>query len=276
MMIDSHLHTENSFDCRPGCSDGLILKARALGLGGFTVTDHWEIGTGRYPAFLRDIAASRRYTLAMKRQAPNLDIGWGVELGQPHHDPAEAGAALSTFSFDFVLASCHMVRGREDFCGISPEDRPEELLRQYFEEMAELSREADFDSLAHLTYPLRYLPGAGGGPVDLSAYREQIDAVFTALIKRGASLEVNTSGLRQSLGETLPGPALLARYYELGGRRITLGSDAHETAHMAAGFGQALEMLWELGFTQVLYYRERRPRRIPLGGLPCAATGVKI
>ena len=275
MMIDSHLHTENSFDCHPGCSDGLILKARALGLGGFTVTDHWEIGTGRYPAFLRDMAASRRYTLALKRRAPDLDIGWGVELGQPHHSPAEARAALSTFRFDFVLASCHLIRGRGDFCQLSPEDKPEELLRQYFEEEAELAREADFDSLAHLTYPLRYLPHPNGNPIDLSFYREQIDAVFTALIKRGASLEVNTSGLRQSLGETLPSPALLARYYELGGRRITLGSDAHETACLAAGFGRALETLWGLGFAKILCYRERNPLEIPFASLPSAAAGAR-
>ena len=43
-MMDSHLHTECSFDCVPGCSDGLGEWAMALGLSGFTVTDHLEIG----------------------------------------------------------------------------------------------------------------------------------------------------------------------------------------------------------------------------------------
>ena len=46
-MMDSHLHTECSFDCVPGCSDGLGEWAMALGLSGFTVTDHLEIGVGQ-------------------------------------------------------------------------------------------------------------------------------------------------------------------------------------------------------------------------------------
>ena len=39
-----------------------------------------------------------------------------------------------------------------------------------------------FDSLGHLTYPLRYIVGDHGIPVELTQHREQIDGVFRALI----------------------------------------------------------------------------------------------
>lgn len=90
-MMDSHLHTECSFDCVPGCSDGLGEWAMALGLSGFTVTDHLEIGVGQPGRFRQNLLDSLDYVRGLQKRFPMLDIGFGAELGQPHHDLREAG-----------------------------------------------------------------------------------------------------------------------------------------------------------------------------------------
>ena len=104
-MMDSHLHTECSFDCSPGCSDGLGERALALRLAGFTVTDHLEVGVGQPERFRQDLLNSLDYVRALQKRFPMLDIGFGAELGQPHRDLREAAEAVSGLPLDFILAS---------------------------------------------------------------------------------------------------------------------------------------------------------------------------
>ena len=185
-MMDSHLHTECSFDCVPGCSDGLGEWAMALGLSGFTVTDHLEIGVGQPGRFRQNLLDSLDYVRGLQKRFPMLDIGFGAELGQPHHDLREAAEAVSGLPLDFILASCHLVRGQPDFCDMAPGSYdPDALLEQYFREVLELVRSVDFDSLAHLTYPLRYFEGQHGVQVDLSRFSGLIDAILSEVIMPG-------------------------------------------------------------------------------------------
>ena len=132
-----------------------------------------------------------------------------------------------------------------------------------FREVLELVRSVDFDSLAHLTYPLRYFEGQHGVLVDLSRFSGLIDAILSEVIIRGRSLEVNSSGWRQGMGGPLPGRELLERYRKLGGWRITLGSDAHRTADLAADFVQTRRLLQELGFAGACHYRAGEPIFLP-------------
>ena len=51
----------------------------------------------------------------------------------------------------------------------------------------------DFDILAHLTCPLRYIKGKYGIEVDITVFEEKISEILTLIIKREIALEVNTS-----------------------------------------------------------------------------------
>ena len=77
---------------------------------------------------------------------------------------------------------------------ISSQARSCLLYTSYWEEELEVIAWGQFDTLAHLTYPLRYIQGEHGIPVDLAKHQEAIDQIFRALIDAGKALEVNTSG----------------------------------------------------------------------------------
>ena len=71
----------------------------------------------------------------------------------------------------------------------------------------------------------------------------------------GVALEVNTQSVRDRLaGYDI---YLLERYYGLGGRLITLGSDAHSTDRIANGFGIAAVELRRIGFKSACYIENR-------------------
>ena len=248
-------------------------RAQELGLWAHTLTDHCECQgfSSRYrPRVERawEEMAAEYPPMGQAPQEAATRFYRGIELGQPNQDPQAAQEALQGRDYDFVIGSIHNIRGYEDFffldySQVAP-DFIDQLLTTYWEEELEVIAWGQFDTLAHLTYPLRYIQGEHGIPVDLAKHQEAIDQIFRALIDAGKALEVNTSGYRQKIGRPLPDLPLVRRYRELGGELVTLGSDAHCTQDLGKGIEEGMEMLREAGFRYVALYEQRKPILLPL------------
>ena len=65
-------------------------------------------------------------------------------------------------------------------------------LDDYFTQEERLVEWGNFDSLAHLPYPLRYIAQRDGQPVTLKRYEERIVEILCMLIQNGKALEVNS------------------------------------------------------------------------------------
>lgn len=264
---DCHTHSTLSPDgeSSPAAQLG---RAVELGLYAWTLTDHCEAQAWEQEYRDRTARAwDAMCDLAQSIPAP-LCFYRGVELGQAHQNPEAARWMLDAYDYDLVIGSIHNLRRKEDFYYMKYQpDRMadvDDLLTAYWQEELELIALGLFDTLGHLTYPLRYMEAALGRPVDLTPYREQIDAIFQALIRGDKAMEVNTSGLRQGMARTMPDLPLLRRYRELGGRLITVGSDAHRTADLGAGVDDAMALLREAGFDAFCVYEKRQPVFLPL------------
>lgn len=263
---DCHNHSS----CSPDGADMVLemrRRAQELGLWAHTLTDHCECQS----FFSRYRSRVERAWEEMALQIPQggaTRFYRGIELGQPNQDPAAAEEALAGRDYDFVIGSIHNIRGYEDFFFLDySRVEPgyiDHLLATYWEEELEVIRWGRFDALGHLTYPLRYIQGDHGIPVDLSRHQEAIDSIFRALIGSGKALEVNTSGYRQKIGRPLPDLPLVRRYRELGGELVTLGSDAHSTADLGKGIEDGMDLLREAGFRYLAVYEGHRPILLPL------------
>ena len=53
-------------------------------------------------------------------------------------------------------------------------------------------------------------------------------------------------------------------YYSMGGRLVTLGSDAHYDCELGENFSQAVETLKKCGFTQYHYFKNKQPHAVEL------------
>ena len=80
---------------------------------------------------------------------------------------------------------------------------------------------------------------------------EAVRAVLSNIVRRGRLLEVNTSAYRQGLDEPFPSATILRWYRQEGGRLVSLGSDAHRTDDIAAGFERATTLVEALGLEVV-------------------------
>ncbi len=264
---DCHNHSACSPDGKEPVG-AMLARAGELGLYAYTLTDHCECQKFEKRYRFRVEQAWKEMEQAAASCPDGVRFYRGIELGQPNQDPEAAQEALSGREYDFVIGSIHNIRGFEDFFFLdySCVERGfiDKLLSTYWEELLEVAAWGGFDSLGHLTYPLRYIEGDHGIAVDLEKHREAIDCVFQALIRAGKALEVNTSGLRQKIGRTLPDLPLLKRYRELGGKLVTLGSDAHNTEDLGKGIDEGMELLKQAGFTEFAVYEKRRPVMLPL------------
>ena len=263
---DCHNHSSWSPD---GNDTVLEMRRRAqeLGLWAHTLTDHCECQ--KFPERDRPRVEQAWEKMALEiPQGGSTRFYRGIELGQPNQDLEAAEQALAGRDYDFVIGSIHNIRGYEDFFFLdySKIERSfiDALLETYWQEELEVIRWGKFDALGHLTYPLRYIQGDHGIPVDLSRHSDAIDTIFRALRDSGKALEVNTSGYRQKIGRPLPDLPLVRRYRELGGELITLGSDAHSTADLGRGIQEGMEMLREAGFRYFALYEQHKPILLPL------------
>lgn len=281
MLIDCHNHTHNSPD---GAEESVLCRcARAaeLGIGVLAVTDHCEVnrffslahygvepnGYDTYD-FGRDFELSMQENTAAKAKAPEgVKLLCGIELGQATHELALAEHIYADVRLDFVIGSMHQLPGWDDFAFLdySKVDAAA-LFHENLQEIAWLARTDTYDVLGHITYALRYM-AAAGVQLELAPYREELAEIFRIVIAKDKGIEINTSGLRQAYGDCFPNLECLKLYRELGGKILTIGSDAHTNADLGKGIARGLEIAREAGFTEITYFEKHEPQFIRLADL---------
>lgn len=270
-ICDMHTHSHCSFDAKHSV-DEMCRAAIQRGLYALAVTDHCEAPFIRFGAdcefgcFDEQIPQSfADATAAREKYAGTLKVLRGMELGEPMHDAAQTARALAYGDFDFILASVHNLKNMQDFYYMNYSGVAiDRLLAQYFDELTETAAFPHFDSLSHLTYPLRYIVAGTGQFPDLTKHAERIDTIFKILIKNQKALEINVSGLFKELQCTLPDEALVRRFRELGGTYITIGTDAHSADMVGKGIEQGMEVARRAGFTHYAIYEQHQPVLLPL------------
>lgn len=271
IICDTHVHSDNSFDGESSVSE-ICEAAVKNGINTVIITDHMEAPEIRlgdksvYGNAKKSIAKSvSDVEENSEKYKGRLKLLKGMELGEPMHVPKLTKKALEIADFDFILASVHNLKDEEDFYYLEyNENNFESLLDRYFDEILDTAQNADFDSLAHLTYPLRYIYERTDIKPDLNKYSEIIDEIFLTLIKRDKALEINTSGLFKPIGTTLPDINSVKRFKELGGKYVTVGSDAHNCGDLAKGVERGIELAKTCGFKYYTVFEKREPKYVEI------------
>lgn len=263
-LFDSHVHSDNSHDGEHSITF-LCENAQQKGLMGLCITDHYELNldTDQADICLRNsFMETGRARHAFDQRLLVLN---GIEMGQAIQNLEKANALLRKYRFDFVIGSLHCDRRMDDYAYVDFSDLNAELILQhYYEDMLELCQWGQFDSLAHLTYPLRYITGKYHIQIDMKQYEELIREILRTLAQKNLGLEINTAGLRKEIGQTAPTLEYVKLFRELGGEILTFGSDAHRAQDLGAGLDTAFDMAKEAGFSYFAFYKKREPRMLKL------------
>lgn len=261
-IVDLHVHTDNSFDGNHSATF-FCERAEVMDLRVVAFTDHCEVDQFKGDPDYEKRIFQAFFEVSKVRSAfrGKMIVLNGIELGQPAFDTKTADDIINRYDYDQVIGSVHNLRGGEDFYFMKnlSMDEAKSLLKQYFDEIIIMLQWGNFDVLAHLTYPLRYFYSQSDLEIDLSEFDDQINQILKLTIEKGIALEINTAALRQPLNKLSPEISLIKRYKEMGGRYVTVGSDAHYAEHLAADIDKACDAALEAGFECITFFQKRMP-----------------
>jgi histidinol-phosphatase (PHP family) len=258
--MDNHVHSEWSYDTGPAASmRRACLRALELGLPALAFTEHvdftiWGEGDSvresgvvlDYPAYTAplDVQGYESSIARCREEFPQLQILSGVEAGEAHLFAGSLARVLSDGQFDRVLGSVHALPHDGALVQVEtlyPILGAEALMRRYLTEVHALVEGSDaFEVLAHLDYARRHWPSSAGA-YDERRFQEEYRRIMRALAETGRVLEVNTLSPLASV-------QLVRWWYEMGGERVSFGSDAHVPTRVGDRFDLAVDVVEAAGF----------------------------
>ena len=234
-VIDYHMHTHFSGDSEANPREH-VLQAIKMNLDEICFTDHRDFN---YPidSFELDVENYYQTIQALKEEFKKL---------------------IQSYPFDFVIGSIHVIHHTEFYYGEFFKGKTkEEAHREFFEETLKCVKAFDcFNVLGHLDYIVRYGPYQDK-TVDHAKYQDIIDEIFKTLIKKGKGIEVNTSGYKDLKICGFPNYEQVQRYYDLGGRIITIGTDSHTSDRVGENCLTVAKKYQEIGFEDVSTFTGR-------------------
>lgn len=245
MFSDYHIHSEFSFDSDEKINN-IITRAVTLGMKQIAITDHqdfnWPV-LGEYPSIDVEKYFSAIDT-ARNKYSNQIQILKGIELGLMKDTKTQCQNLIASNAFDFVIGSCHIVNNMDPYYSDFWKNRNDRTTFElYFNTLLEgIEMFNQIDTLGHMDYIVRYSPNKDSN-YSVTDYSDVIDMILKRIISKDIKLEINTANLAKGFSFPNPHTNIIKRYQELGGKYITVGSDAHKAEDIGYGFDIVKEIV---------------------------------
>ncbi len=265
-IIDLHTHTDNSPDGNHSATY-MAEKAEENHIECLAFTDHCEVDV--YYKDEYDRRTLQSYFEMAKTKAAykgRLNILRGIELAEGHYIPELAEKIINMQNYDVVIGSLHNLRDKEDFYYWKNFDGIdiEQTMNEYFDEILLMLEWGNFDVLAHITYPFRYIFNICGYVEDINKYSKKIDEILKLCAEKDKALEINMGGLKYPINKPSPDIDTVKRYKELGGKLISVGSDSHYAERIGFGIPEAYKIAIAAGFKSIAIFENRKISEFPI------------
>jgi histidinol-phosphatase (PHP family) len=201
--------------------------------------------------------------LALKEEwGDRISIKLGIEADYVQGQEEYISKTLSTYPFDVVLGSVHMIDewaiDHPKYAYRFEEGCVLDIYKSYAAYLEKAVRSGLFDVLAHidLVKKLNYIP-------DYDDIPGLFSDILEAAAEMGAVIELSSGGLRKPVQEQYPSAAILEKAIQKGIGIVT-GSDAHAPGEVGEGFGLIYGMLDEKRVTSITGFTKRKAYEIPL------------
>ena len=271
--IDQHVHTNISHDGISSIDEYLNI-AKEKNVEEITFTEHYDDYKG-VDTNLKTLDVKKYNDKYLsKKDDSKVKTNFGIEIGLRPESYELISNMVKDNNFDFIIGSSHITCGKDMaydktfFEGLTPQ----EAIMNYFNEVLENIKlyKNEFDVYGHLDYVIRYVMKYYGNDINKINYndfKDILDEILISLINSNKGIEINTSGIRYGLGYAHPNIEIVKRYKELGGKIITIGSDAHRIEDLSSNFEEVYDMLESLNIEEITVYHERIPQFVKIKDL---------
>ena len=225
MYADYHLHCEYSDDYNEPM-ENQIQEAITLGLDEMCFTDHVDYGIKR-----------------------DWDDPEGIIIRHAIEHGKEVDLVLANVNYPKYFEALNMYQK-----GKTQKQYNDEYYKEIYQTMQIFHH---YSCLAHLDLLARY---DENGIYPFENEKDIIAEILKYAIRDGKGIEINTSSWKYGLKDTQPSRAILKLYKDLGGKIITVGSDAHETKYLASHIKDAYAILKnEIGINEICTFDHMQP-----------------
>ena len=259
ILHDQHVHSYYSFDSSQSIEEYLAL-AKKLGLSYFILTDHCDLNyLDKGKDLFFDIKKQNLKLERLQKDFSDIKILRGIEIGYKPSEIIRIEKIISLNNFDLINFSLHESDGIDYyFVEEFKKHGIEKTLKNYFQqELEAITNFNNFDVFCHLDYGFKtaYL---ANNKVKINDYEEDLRKIMCALIKKEKALEINIKV--QSVLPLEHTKYILNLYKKLGGKYLTLSSDAHEITMFRYDFDKYLKLIKECGFDSISYFVKRKQK----------------
>lgn len=257
-IADYHHHSKFSFDGKDDLMD-ICKNAVANNIQEICFTEHFDVDPKDVSFGVLDYKKYHE-TIDLCREIyrDKLIIKRGLEIGEPHLKPyvKDLENELSNMDLDFIIGSVHNINSVKLRLTM-PNKSVEKIYQDYFAEILEMVKTADIDVIGHLDLMKRYAFDSYGN-YDFMYFKDILVEILKTAIKRNIGIEINTSGLRNSVQEAYPKAEVLELYRDLGGEIITVGSDSHSCKDTFSYCEFAYDLLKKCRFKYIYTFTKRK------------------
>lgn len=258
--LDYHIHSNHSFDGKSSTLE-MCKKAILNQINEICFTDHFSLDIKDISYNFLNLENYISEILNLKVKFKNeLTIKIGLEIGEPHLKKFDLEKLLSNKKIDFIIGSIHNLKGEKLRKYINKKNK-NEFYQNYFEEVLNMVQEADIDVVGHFDLIKRYAFDKHGN-YEFKDFQNIISKILKLMIDKNIGLEINLSGLKDSVGEIYPKFEIVELYKILGGKILTIGSDSHNENDFIRVKKEILLRLNKLGFEEVSSFENRIETKI--------------
>ena len=266
----SNIHSHTTFSDGRDSAEDMVRAALALGFHTLGFSEH---GCADYDDSAMPACREPEYRAEVLRlrneYAGKIDLLLGCE-----HDWL---SPPSRFEYDYTIESVHYVPkdgqlwcvdwSREIFADAVRTLYGGDvyaLCRDYFRTVCESIEGTSADVLGHIELVMKFNEARDLFDDADPRYLGPAQACAELAARSGRLVEINTGAIAKGYRtQPYPGPAMLKRVRECGGR-VILSSDCHNRDYLDCGFAEAAELARACGFRTAWEYRGSRPVEYPL------------
>ena len=257
-IYDQHVHSHYSHDSEEK-PENYIQKAIELGIDHLVFTNHFDLD---YPVkgnnWTVDFDAEDKELNELSKKYPNITLLRGVELGYEAPRLNDLRNELKNHYFDVINFSLHKYKELDFYypncfnkLGIDT------VLNIFFEGQIEMLKNYDdFDVVSHVDYAFKtaYLLDPA---LSIKKYEKYLVEIFNLVIEKDKTLEINTK-VQEGINNDAHLRYLLQLYKSLGGKYLTISSDAHRINRYCSSFDKYIPIIKEEGFDYLCYFIGRK------------------
>ncbi len=257
-LTDMHTHSyPASHDAQDSLQD-MLKAAQEKGIAFYGVSNHIDYDYDMYQFTPEEREAvvngdeeayfhEARHLQEAYEGVMNVAVGAEFGFSQKPEVQKRYREFFEKYRPDFIINSLHCGSGTDYARCVFTESKAETYVGYLKLIRASLDAPYPYDIVGHIEYIVRYVPYAER-EITLAEFGEQIDDILKTIIQKDKILEVNTA-TKNLPRISLPNRGILERYFALGGRKISYGSDAHGVGRLGDKRAEVVQMLKEIGFT---------------------------